>query len=112
ELALAVDSTSSLSSELKQKIYNAKKEAGLLFEELRNGRKVLDPRLFLSLSQELKQDSNVIYQPNDSSAPDSTAASTVSTTSIFSRYVFYHKDYMSITPEFTFANIYNLKRTN
>lgn len=110
EKALEVDKKSSLGRSLKSKITDLQKRYDLLLFQLRNGRPVLNPPYFLKVSQEVGYDSNVIFNPNETTVDRSKQSSDYTRTDIFGRYTFYYRDYYSFSPEVRFNNTYYFNR--
>ena len=110
EKALAVDKKSSLARSIRVKITELQKRYDLLLFQLRNGRPVLRPPYFLKISQELGYDSNVIYNPNETTINRTKQSSEFTRTDIFGRYTFYHRDYFTFSPEIRFNNTYYFNR--
>lgn len=110
EKALQVDEKSALAGSIKNKIYEIQKRYDLLIFQLRNGRPVLFPPYFLKISQELGYDSNVIFNPNETTISRAKQASEFTRTDVFGRYTFYYHDYFSVSPELRFNNTYYFNR--
>lgn len=110
EKALTVDETSQLGRSIRNKINEIQRRYDLLLFQLINGRPVLRPPYFLKVSQELGYDSNVIFNPNETTVDRSKQSSEFTRTDIFGRYTFYHHDYFSFSPEVRFNNTYYFNR--
>lgn len=110
EKALEVDKNSQLGRSIRNKINEIQKRYDLLLFQLINGRPVLRPPYFLKASQELGYDSNVIFNPNETTVNRSKQSSEFTRTDIFGRYTFYHHDYFSFSPEVRFNNTYYFNR--
>ncbi len=110
ESALGVNPNSNLAPILKDKIISLQKKYDLIYFQLRNGRPLLRPPYFFKISQEIGQDTNVIFNPNETTISRSKQDSAFTKTDIFGRYTFYHHDFFSISPELRFNNIYYFNR--
>ena len=110
EKAMAVDQTSALAPQIREKISSLQRKYDLVLFQLRNGRPALIPPYYLRAAQEFGFDTNVTFAPADTTISSSDQASTYSKTDVMGRYTFYHRDYFSIAPEFRFANTYYFKR--
>lgn len=110
ESALEVDKKSTLAPMIREKIVSLQKKYDLMYFQMRNGRPLIRPPYFFKISQELGQDTNVIFNPNETTVSRSKQDSTFTRTDIFGRYTFYHHDYFSISPELRFNNIYYFNR--
>jgi hypothetical protein len=110
EKALEVDQATSLGRSIKSKITDLQKKYDLLLFQLRNGRPVLRPPYFLKVSQEIGYDSNVTFNPNETTVDRAKQASEFTRTDIFGRYTFYYQDYYSLSPEIRFNNTYYFNR--
>lgn len=110
ESALELDTSSNLAPIIKEKITSLQKKYDLIYFQMRNGRPLLRPPYFFKISQELGQDTNVIFNPNEATVSRSKQDSTFTKTDIFGRYTFYYYDFFSISPEARFDNIYYFNR--
>lgn len=110
ESALELDTSSNLAPIIKEKITSLQKKYDLIYFQMRNGRPLLRPPYFFKISQELGQDTNVIFNPNETTLSRSKQDSTFTKTDIFGRYTFYYYDFFSISPEARFDNIYYFNR--
>lgn len=110
ESALEVDRNSNLAPVLRNKIITLQKKYDLMYFQMRNGRPLIRPPYFFKISQELGQDSNVIFNPNETTVARSKQDSTFTRTDIFGKYTFYYHDFFSVSPEARFNNIYYFNR--
>jgi tetratricopeptide (TPR) repeat protein len=110
EKALKVDDTSALAGQIKEKIVALQRKYELVLFALRNGRPTAIPAYFIRASQELGIDTNVTFSPNETTVSKSKQSSTYSKTDFIGKYTFYHRDYISVAPEFRFNNVYYFNR--
>jgi tetratricopeptide (TPR) repeat protein len=108
--ALAIDTKSSLAPVIQDKIIKLQRKYDLILFQLRNGRPTLSPPYFLRASQEMGQDTNVTFSPADTTISKSKQASGFTKTDLLGKYTFYHKDFLSIAPEFRFNRTYYFNR--
>ncbi|MBA2405798.1 MAG: hypothetical protein H0V66_13565 [Bdellovibrionales bacterium] len=100
--AYDVDRNSGLAPQINQKIVTLQRKYDLVLFKLRNGRPTMSPPYFARLALEYGLDSNAIFSPTEQSVSESKKKSTFVKTDVMGRYTFYHKDYISISPEFRF----------
>lgn len=108
--ALAIDEKSNLAPIIQDKIIKLQRKYDLLLFQLRNGRPTLVPPYFLRASLEAGQDTNVTFSPAETTIAKSKQASGYSRADFTGRYTFYHKDFLSIAPEFRFNHTYYFNR--
>ena len=108
--ALMIDEKSNLAPLIQEKIVKLQRKYDLVLFQLRNGRPTLMPPYFLRVSEEIGQDSNVTFSPAETTVSKSKQASGYSKTDVIGRYTFYHKDFLSIAPEFRFNYTYYFNR--
>lgn len=100
--ALEYDKTSSLAPQIKEKIVNLQKKYDLVMFRLVNGRPTLIPPYFLRAATETGIDSNVTFSPTEQEVAESKKQSAYTKADFIGRYTFYHRNIMSISPEFRF----------
>lgn len=110
EKAMEVDPESNLAPVIQEKIITLQRKYDLILLQLRNGRPALNPPYFVRASQEIGMDSNVTFAPAGTTISSSRKESTYSKTDFIGRYTFYHKDFISISPEFRFNYTYYFNR--
>lgn len=108
--AYDLDPKSALAPVIQDKIVKLQRKYDLILFQLRNGRPTLVPPYFLRISEEVGQDSNVTFSPADTTISKSKQASGYSKTDFIGRYTFYHRDFLSIAPEFRFNYTYYFNR--
>ncbi len=108
--ALMIDEKSNLAPLIQDKIVKLQRKYDLVLFQLRNGRPTLMPPYFLRVAAEVGQDSNVTFSPAETTISKSKQASGYSKTDFIGRYTFYHKDFLSIAPEFRFNYTYYFNR--
>lgn len=102
KLAYDVDHESGLAPVIKEKIVSLQRKYDLVLFKLRNGRATLNPPYFARFALEYGIDSNVVFSPTEQSVSESKKKSPFIKTDLMGRYTFYHKDFISIAPEFRF----------
>jgi tetratricopeptide (TPR) repeat protein len=108
--AYDLDRESSLAPLIQEKIVKLQRKYDLILFQLRNGRPSLNPPYFLRIAQEIGQDTNVTFSPAGTTISSSKQASVYSKTDFIGRYTFYHKDFLSFSPELRFNNTYYFNR--
>ncbi len=97
--AIEKDQSSALVQIIEKKIADLQSKYDLILLKMRNGRPTLNPPYFLRLAQEISNDSNVTFTPQETTTSSSKQASLYSKTDVMGRYTFYVRNIMSIAPE-------------
>lgn len=100
--AYETDPDSGLAPQIQDKIRSLQQKYDLVLFNLRNGRPALNPPYFARFALEYGVDSNVIFSPTQQSVSESKKKSSFIKTDVMGRYTLYHRDYLSIAPEFRF----------
>ena len=111
KLAYELDKESGLAPKINEKIVALQRKYDLVLFKLRNGRPTLNPPYFARLALESGMDSNVIFSPTEASLSESKKKSVFGKTDVMGRYTIYHKDFISISPEFRFNYTRYFNRT-
>ena len=111
KLAYELDKESGLAPQINDKIVALQRKYDLVLFKLRNGRPTLNPPYFARMALEYGVDSNVVFSPTEQSLSESKKKSAFGKTDVMGRYTFYHKDFISISPEFRFNYTRYLNRT-
>ena len=98
--ALEVDRKSPLAPEIENKIQSLERKYDLVLFKLRNGRPTLIPPYFLRAALEYGVDSNVTFAPTEQQIAESKKSSAFTRGDVMGRYTFYHRNFLSIAPEF------------
>ncbi len=110
--ALQSDQDSELAQIIEKKIVDLQKKYDLILLRMRNGRPTLNPPYFLRLAQEISNDSNVTFTPEETTTASSDKSSLYSKTDVMGRYTFYVRNMISIAPELRMNYTYYAKRTS
>lgn len=110
--ALQTDPDSGIAQIIEKKIIDLQKKYDLILLRMRNGRPTLNPPYFLRLAQEISNDSNVTFTPEETTTASSDKSSLYSKTDIMGRYTFYVRNMISIAPELRMNYTYYTKRTS
>ncbi len=110
--ALKSDPDSELAQIIEKKIVDLQKKYDLILLRMRNGRPTLNPPYFLRLAQEISNDSNVTFTPEETTTASSDKSSLYSKTDVMGRYTFYIRNMISIAPELRMNYTYYAKRTS
>lgn len=110
--ALQSDPDSGLAQIIEKKIVDLQKKYDLILLRMRNGRPTLNPPYFLRLAQEISNDSNVTFTPEETTTASSDKSSLYSKTDVMGRYTFYVRNMISIAPELRMNYTYYTKRTS
>jgi tetratricopeptide (TPR) repeat protein len=102
QAAYEVDPDSALAFEIQNKIRELQRKYDLILFKLRNGRPTLIPPHFMRLALDYGVDSNVTFSPAEQEISESKKLSSFVKTDFIGRYTFYHRDFLSISPEFRF----------
>ncbi len=108
--ALSLDKESGLAPIIQEKIVKLQRKYDLILFELRNGRPALNPPYFVRFSQELGQDTNVLFSPAGTSVSKAKQASLYSRTDVMGKYTYYHRDFFSVSPELRYTKTYYFNR--
>lgn len=100
--ALEIDRQSPLAEQIQEKITELQRKYDLVLFKLRNGRPTLVPPYFARFATEIGMDSNVTFSPTEQEVAESDKQSPFSKTDLIGRYTFYHRDFLSLSPEFRF----------
>jgi tetratricopeptide (TPR) repeat protein len=111
KLAYELDKESGLAPKINDKIVALQRKYDLVLFKLRNGRPTLNPPYFARLALEYGMDSNVVFSPTEASLSESKKKSAFGKTDVMGRYTIYHKDFISVSPEFRFNYTRYLNRT-
>ena len=111
KLAYELDKESGLAPKINEKIVALQRKYDLVLFKLRNGRPTLNPPYFARLALESGMDSNVIFSPTEASLSESKKKSAFGKTDVMGRYTIYHKDFISVSPEFRFNYTRYFNRT-
>ena len=102
QLAHDVDPDSALATEILKKIRSLEAKYDLVLFKLRNGRPTLLPPYFVRAALEYGVDSNVTFSPKEQEVSAAKQSSAFAKADVIGRYTFYHRDYLSFSPEFRF----------
>lgn len=102
KVALAADPESNLANQIQEKIRKLQQKYDLVLFRLRNGRPTNIPPYFARAAVEVGNDSNVTFSPDEQAVAESKKKSAFVKTDVMGRYTFYHRDYLSISPELRF----------
>jgi tetratricopeptide (TPR) repeat protein len=102
QLAHDLDPDSALAIEILRKIRTLQAKYDLVLFKLRNGRPTLMPPYFLRAAVEYGVDSNVTFSPKEQEVSAAQQSSAFGKADVIGRYTFYHRDFLSISPEFRF----------
>jgi hypothetical protein len=108
--ALERDPESGLAPVIEKKISELQQRYDLILLRMRNGRPTLNPPYFLRLAQEISNDSNVTFTPEETTTSSSKQSSIYSKTDVMGRYTFYVRNVMSIAPELRMNYTYYANR--
>lgn len=108
--ALENDPDSGLAPVISKKISDLQQKYDLILLRMRNGRPTLNPPYFLRLAQEISNDSNVTFTPQETTTSSSKQSSMYSKTDVMGRYTFYVRNVMSIAPELRMNYTYYTNR--
>jgi tetratricopeptide (TPR) repeat protein len=108
--ALSLNEESPISGRIREKITELQRKYDLVLFKLRNGRPVLNPPYFLRAAAEVGMDTNVTFAPTETTISKSKQSSGYGKVDVIGRYTFYHRNYLSISPEFRYNRTYYFKR--
>ncbi len=100
EAVAKMNPDSPLAGEARKKILALQKKYNLVLFQLRNGRPTLLPPFFLRGAIEGGYDTNVTFTPQETTISEARQGSAFSKAEFFTRYTFYIKDFISLSPEF------------
>lgn len=103
--AYEVNQESNLAPKIREKIVELQRKYDLVLFQMRNGRPTAYPPYFIRLAAEYGQDSNVTFNPTQTTVAKSKQSSTFGKTSAMGRYTFYYEDFFSVSPELNFSYI-------
>lgn len=110
QYALALNPDSGIAGKIREKITTLQRKYDLVLFKLRNGRPVLNPPYFLRAASEVGMDTNVTFAPTETTISKSKQSSGYARADVIGRYTFYHRNYLSISPEFRYNRTYYFKR--
>lgn len=108
--ALAVNPDSGLADEIKARITGLQQKYELILFRMRNGRPTPVPPYFLRAAQDFTYDTNPVFAATETTNSSAKQGSFVSKSDVIGRYTFFHKNIMSISPEFRANYTRYLKR--
>jgi len=108
--ALDLDPRSKLAPVIREKINENLTLFDIALLRLSNGRPAIYPPYLLKALNEVGLDSNVTFNPTETTISRSKQKSTFNRFDVFGRYTFYHHDYLSITPEIRLNKTYYFNR--
>lgn len=101
--AYDINPESNLAPRIREKIVELQRKYDLVLFQLRNGRPTAYPPYFLRLAAEYGRDSNVTFNPNQTTVSKSKQSSLFGKTTAMGRYTFYYEDFFSLSPELYFS---------
>ena len=110
QYALSLNEDSPIAGKIREKIVDLQRRYDLVLFKLRNGRPVLNPPYFLRAAAEVGMDTNVTFAPTETTISKSKQSSGYARADFIGRYTFYHRNYLSISPEFRYNRTHYLKR--
>lgn len=112
EIALDVDTSSEIATEIEQKIYQLKADNQLMVTKMINGRPVPKKRYTLNFSLDSDYDSNVILEADEATTHATNKDSMVYKGTIFGKYQMTLLDIAMLNPEIRLSKTYHGNRND